>query len=89
MKTSDSSPALDGMQHKVNILVEKRTYKPAGWKRLRDVIMPCRITPKRIYVEYGPQRLVFDRRTGAEIQPVECRINASIRYTATSTASFG
>lgn len=37
------------MTHTVEILVEKRMYRPAGWKNLRTYIAECRLTPKRIY----------------------------------------
>lgn len=62
------------------ILVEKRSYKPAGWKELRNFTLPARITPKRIYTSLSLSGHVFDRATGQEIQNVETRINQSIRY---------
>lgn len=74
---------------KVNILVEKRTYRPAGWKKLREFIVPCRLTEKRIHVKHLGIELVFDRATGQEVTTQEDRINQSYRYTVTSTAEFG
>ena len=74
-----------------HLLVEKRTYKPAGWKELRRLTLPCRITPKRVYVKHaGSVEMVFDRETGEEVQPADHRINQSIRYTlrGIATASF-
>jgi hypothetical protein len=44
-----------------HLLVEKRTYKPAGWKKLRTVTLPCRTTAKRVYVKHGAVEIVFDR----------------------------
>jgi hypothetical protein len=69
-----------------HLLVEKRTYKPAGWKKLRTVTLPCRTTAKRVYVKHGAVEIVFDRETGQEILPVESRINRSIRYSLRCTA---
>ena len=48
MKQERSTPV-----QKALLLVEKRTYKPAGWKNLREVEVPIRCTPKRATVTDG------------------------------------
>lgn len=78
-----SAKALESTQQ-ASILVEKRTYKPAGWVKLREVTAPCRITPKRVYT-YGRVLAVFDRETGRQVQPRLHAIGQSIRYTLQST----
>lgn len=75
-----------GFFGRVYVLVEKRTYRPAGWKKMRALDVKCRVTAKRVYTEAPLSGYVFDRATGQQIQNQESRINQNYRYTAHGSA---